>query len=375
MALGFEAAGGIAEKLLPGVSLPILMNIVLPGLLAGAALYPFTSGALRNFLSLDVEKSWPQLLIAAGAVVVLGALVSALNGEFYKVYEGRTAWPTRLSDWGIARQQRRVEQLYRKADAEKGVNQQRYDEYWYRLRIYPIHAETGRRYATHPTLLGNLLKGYEQYPDNRYGMDSVFYWPRLWLVIDKDQKEEIGKSWAIADGLLNLSAVSVLAGLFWLAAFTGAEFELLGSRWFPVGDALFESIVAIAGWFVLGYALYRLSLPFHRQNGEIFKSLFDLYRDKLRKMTSLAPRESELWEAAWAYLQYLRIPCPNCGKGTISVITKDCSNTNCGAHLPDVVANFWRSGKLVDVSKSNGEKMGLRDLMNELAKALSRNDN
>lgn len=374
MALGFEAAGGIVEKFLPGVSFPVLMNTVVPGLLTGAALLPFTTGRLRNFLSLDVEKSWPQLLIVAVGVVVLGALVSALNGEFYKLYEGRTFWPSRLSDWGIALQQQRVEQLYLKADAAKGISPQRYDEYWYRLRIYPINTETGRRYATHPTLLGNILKGYEQYPDTRYGMDSVFYWPRLWLSIDKDQKEEIGKSWAVADGLLSLSAVSFIAGLLWLVVSAGAGLGILDSRWSPVTDGFYESVLAVVGWFLLGYGLYRLSLPFHRQNGEIFKSLFDLYRDKLNKMTSLGRSEGELWEAAWAYLQYLRIPCPNCGKGTISVVTKDCSNTNCVAHLPEVVDNFRRSGKFLSVPRAKGTEIDLRALIRELAKALNEND-
>jgi len=370
MALGFEAAGGIVEKFLPGVSLPVLMNNVLPGLLASAALYPFATGRLRDFLSVDVEKGWLQLAIAALVVITLGALVSALNGEFYKLYEGRRGWPTRLADWAVARQQHRIDRLSRKADAEKGLNLQRYNEYWYRLRIYPIHPETSRRYATHPTLLGNILQGYEEYPEDRYGMDSVFYWPRLWLMVDKDQREEISKSWAIADGLLSLSAVSFLAGLLWLGAFTGAETGLLGPRWFPVGDTLAGSIMAVTGWLVLGYALYRLSLPFHRQNGEIFKSLFDLYRDKLKKMTSLAPHEAELWRAAWAYLQYLRIPCPECGKGTISVISNDCSNADCGIHLPEAVTEFKRSGKLLKLSNADGMRQDFRDLLGELAKTL-----
>jgi len=58
-------------------------------------------------------------------------------------------------------------------------------------------------------------------------------------------------------------------------------------------------------WLGLAYFFYRLSLPFHRNNGDVFKSLFDLYRDKLTRMTILQPREEERWEAAWAYLNYL----------------------------------------------------------------------
>ena len=283
-------------------------------------------------------------------VVTAGALVSALNGEFYKLYEGRTYWPDRLSDWATVRQQGRVDRLYLKADA--AANRKRYNEVWYNLRIYPTDSETGRRLATHPTLLGNILAAYEDYPKERYGMDSVFYWPRLWMVVEKDLKEEIGNSWAIADGLLNLSAVSFLAGLLWLSMTIAVEMGFLGSRWLPV-TGFAASVGALAGWVGLGYGLYRLSLPFHRRNGEVFKSLYDMYRDKLKKLTTLAPREAELWRATWAYLQYLRIPCPNCGETTVSIITKDCANQGCGAHVPEAIEEFLRSGEMIKLPKAS----------------------
>lgn len=353
----FEAAGGIVQRFLPGVPLPVLMKGVLPGVLAGAALYPFARTGLGDFLSLDLEKGWTRLAIAAVLVVTLGILISAFHGLFYRVYAGR-GWPSFLSDWAVGVQQRRVECLNHKADVEKEKrdkpgaegerHSQRYDDIWYILRIYPIDPKTSRRRATRPTLLGNIVESYEEYPTIRYGMDSPFYWSRLWLVVEKDQKEEISRSWAVADGLLNLSAVSFLAGLLWFAVSVGAGARLLGSCWFPVGHAFAESIAAVAGWFVLGYAVYRLSLPFHRQNGEIFKSLFDVYREKLKKMTSFAPLEPELWRAAWAYLQYYRIQCPICKKLTLSVFTADCSDEKCpGRHQLEAIADFLRSGELV----------------------------
>ena len=308
---------------------------------------PFPPDVLRNFLSIDVTIGWQQLVIAGLVIVCVGALVSALNGEFYKIYEGRMGWPRGLYNRAVAFQQRRVDHLNDQSGKLRGVDPQRYNEIWYQLRLYPIDNQSAKRHATRPTLLGNILEGYEQYPQNCYGMDAVFYWSRLWLVIDKDLKEDISKSWSVADGLLSLSAVSYLAGLLWLVAYTGAEIDLLGPNWFPLGDNFNQTLTAVAGWFLLGYALYRLSLPFHRQNGEVFKSLFDLYRDKLMGMTALAPHEKESWRAGWSYLQYLKIPCPKCNAGTISIFTNDCGNDACRAHQPEVVADFVKSGKLV----------------------------
>jgi hypothetical protein len=350
---GLDAAGGILEKLLPGVSLPVLMTAVLPGLTVGLALYPFTTGKLRDFLSLDLQKGWYQLVIAALLIVMLGALISTLNGQFYNVLSGHV-WPSRFFNLVRDCRQKRINRLYRKIDAEKPTNAEgkkvksspRSNKIWSILRDYPIDPETGKRHATSPTLLGNIIEGYEQYPNLRYGMSSAFYWHRLWLMVDKDQKEEVAKTWAVADGLLNLSAVSFLAGFLWLGAYLGAKVGLLGLHWLPIKGSSITSTVAIAGWFGLGFFLYWLSLPFHRQNGNLFKSLFDLYRDRLTKMTSLSPREEELWKGTWAYLQDFRISCPFCGGHTIPAVRKEVC-VKCGKHSPGSLAVFKRSGKFV----------------------------
>jgi hypothetical protein len=38
--------------------------------------------------------------------------------------------------------------------------------------------------------LGNVLRAAEDYPgdDERYGMDAVFYWPRLYLILPSDAR-------------------------------------------------------------------------------------------------------------------------------------------------------------------------------------------
>lgn len=369
--LGFEAAGGVVEKFLPGVSFPVLMNAVLPGALGCLALFPLTSLEVTKLLSLNLEASWLRLAIAAVVVVAIGGLVSSLNYQFYELYEGRT-WPRRLFDWGTALQQRQVERLDRKQAAEKGVHEQRYREIWYRLRVYPI-ADTGKRYASHPTLLGNILYGYEDYPRDRYGMDSVFYWPRLWLVVDKDDREEINKAWAVADGLLSLSAISWIACLAWVGAVLGSLLGLWGTRHLPLHDNFRGTWLASGGWFVLGYGFYRLSLPFHRTNGEVFKSLFDVYRDKLLKLTSLPPNEAERWKAAWAYLQYLRIRCPKCKTGYVSVYESACNNPQCDARSAEVGAALEmlrRTGKLTGETENGSAKKEFQELLRQVVKAL-----
>src|SRR5260370_17941131 len=76
-----------------------------------------------------------------------------------------------------------------------------YKECWYLLRQFPVDAN-GDPTALQPSRIGNVIIAYEQYPKVRYGMDSVFYWPRLWLLIDKDVREEVDNPWAAVDSIL-----------------------------------------------------------------------------------------------------------------------------------------------------------------------------
>jgi hypothetical protein len=331
MPIGIESAGGVVEKTAPLVHLPLLMRVVCPGILATAVVYPFT--AMRtDFLSAQFSSIWRELVFVLLMVVVLGAFVSALSGEIYKIYEGRILWPTKLFERLKSRQQARVDGLHNAAKRAKELGHiTEHDEIWYKLRAYPLDPH-GVPYASRPTMLGNILSSYEDYPWTRYRMDAVFYWPRLWLQIDKDKKEEIDKGWCIADGFLNLSAIAFCGGATWMAAgLIGAVVRIPPYAFlYSVSQRVIGAVVRIpphafpysvsqrllvgCALLVLGYAMYRLSLPFHRLNGETFKATFDIYRDKIRPMTHLGSSEISRWQGTWSYLQYLRVQCMCCGK-------------------------------------------------------------
>jgi hypothetical protein len=308
MELPFEATKGVAEKVL-NVRFPIVMRVFFPGALALGVLY-VQAKTMLAWLPRDLDGAWQRVAWVAGAIFLFGVIVSAATNEIYKIYEGRSFWPKRLFDAGVRKQARRVKQFMEAAEKANGPE---YDELWYKLRIYPLD-DQGNPEATHPTLIGNILAGYEKYPSDRYGMDSVFYWPRIWLVVEKEKKEEIDSQWSVADGFLLLSAVSFLGGLLWMLEATGKALEFFSFA-VPLNSEGYCFLAGL-GWIALGYGLYRLSLSYHRDNGEVFKAIFDLYREKVRGMMCLDPDEKLKWKAAWAYLQYLQyqeVPCPKCG--------------------------------------------------------------
>lgn len=342
MPLGFELISGTVEKLSgvaeksSAIRVPFVMRVLLPGLLGAVFLFPLFTDPAPLFS--DAEKHWLALLIALALVLLLGVIISAVSGSFYVVFEGRSLWPERLHERGIARQQRRVNKLMAAQRALADKNRTKYDEIWNDLRAYPTDDIKEDPYAARPTLLGNILFAYEEYPRKRYGMDSVFYWTRIWMDMEAEKKQQIDNAWSLADGFVSLAAVSFLGGVLWIILGLLDIIDLSPTR-MPAGGWTFLSGV---GFVVLGYIFYRGSLPFNRANGELFKSIFDLYRDKAQSMTKLKPNEKALWNAAWAYLQYGLIHCANCG--TYNVIAASTCE-HCQKPLDKAVREFGNSGE------------------------------
>src|SRR5262249_841591 len=148
------------------------------------------------------EKLLPMVLALLLIALLLGWLTDRFSDAIYRFYEGRSFWPDWLRNARIKQNGERVlDLLAQSKDAKAKKEFTRRDEVWAKLRRHPVD-ESGKRFASHPTLLGNILAAYEAYPETRYGMDSVFFWPRLWLALPRETREEIDQGWAPADGLL-----------------------------------------------------------------------------------------------------------------------------------------------------------------------------
>ncbi len=310
---------GLVEKAPAIVRAPFVIRTLVPGAAGTALIYPLAGWKIslpEEAVSTRLADLWPLLGLTALAIL-LGGLVSTVFADaIYKVYEGYRLWP----DWlRVKLTKRHSNIIARLLEIDKGADEHTSRKIWTKLRRYPLD-DDGNPRALCPTMLGNILAEYEQYPRSRYGINVVFYWPRLWLQIDRERKLEIDSAWSIADGLLSLSAICFVGGVLWIVL---SAFELIAFRvhYYSsvldfVPSSLSPGAAAIGGVGLLaaGVVCYDLSLPFHRKNGEIFKSLFDIYRAKLTPVALLSADERTAWKAAWSYLQYLLIRCLTCGK-------------------------------------------------------------
>jgi hypothetical protein len=65
-----------------------------------------------------------------------------------------------------------------------------------------------------PTRLGNVLRAAEERPCTRYGLDVAACWPMLWLLLDKDTRDEVANARSALNGSVTLLLWAVLS-LVW----------------------------------------------------------------------------------------------------------------------------------------------------------------
>jgi hypothetical protein len=227
-----------------------------------------------------VSKALLSVAVAGGILVftlVLGQALLPLNRLFEGYWTlGRLGrW---LSEQGRARQQRRWDDLStRKTPAA------------YRLRYqrFPV-----TQAEVMPTRLGNVLRAAESYAADprRYGIDPVFFWPRLYSLLPEPLRTDLATARAEVDRMLVTATLSFALAIG--AAVAGGAAHL---GW-PA-----RAVVAL-GSLGLGRLAYLGACWAAVPYAELVRSSFDVYRrDLLAAMGLLVPEtlpeERALWKA------------------------------------------------------------------------------
>lgn len=133
-------------------------------------------------------------------------------------------------------------------------------------RLYPAsHA----RSRILPTRLGNVLLAAERYPADRYGVDPIRFWPRLFPLLPERFRTDYEEFLIQQEFPLVIAFLSAVT-----AVLTGAV--LLVTQGSPL---LF--VFCFGGGLLVAFAFYRLSESGARALGEQLRTAFDLYRDRL----------------------------------------------------------------------------------------------
>jgi hypothetical protein len=219
------------------------------------------------------------------AVYIFSIMLVGKMHAILQFYEGYWTFPGSryLKEYGKARHQRILKKLSR---APHG-----YDTIYYN---YPMPT---RRYLEEvmPTRLGNILKNAELYPTDRYQIDAVQVWPRLYGLLPENLVQAMDLS---RGGMEHMLLLSSLFAAFALAA--GGYLLVVKGEWW-----LF--LLCFWGGLVVAWAAYGSALGNAQLYGVQFKAAFDLYRNELlRKLRKPLPatqiEEKQTWQEVCQFL-------------------------------------------------------------------------
>ncbi|MCP3801192.1 hypothetical protein NLX83_18185 [Allokutzneria sp. A3M-2-11 16] len=206
----------------------------------------------------------PGAFLFAGALVGSAVLVNQVAPLALQVLQG--PWPGPLKELSrkrTAELSARVEadelkwhELTAAVKSDLATDEERAEYVELARRLSRCSADVAQH---QPTRVGNLLSAAQARVGEKYGLDAVITWPRLWLVLPKAAREEL----AAARAALHSSA----ATLVWAALFCGFTWW---SWWaLPIGLAL----IGVTAWFWV---------PSRAANfAALFESTYDLHRAAL----------------------------------------------------------------------------------------------
>jgi hypothetical protein len=255
----------------------------------------------------QVQTGW-QVLGLTFATVVMSGLLFNLNVPITQLYEGYVwensllgRWRTRCyqekwdsldARWRGLRTLVYAEQKAPKDPSEKASTTQTYFNEIARQRRGELPIA---RQSVLPTRLGNIIRNFENYPRDRYGMSAIPLWPRLLAKVDSGYAAVLDDTKTSFDFALNCSFLSTASALTVL---------IFGVAHSQVPSSLRTKLLvvgAVLGFVMLSYMFYGMMISRAVAWGEVVKGAFDLYRNALLNQLGYSTpktlkQERELWE-------------------------------------------------------------------------------
>jgi hypothetical protein len=234
-----------------GITLLLLRALVMP---------TWGVDGFGTFFSEPDGEEGASLLVWA---VVLGWLLSAVSIPLYWVLEGYVLWPRWLKDLRRERHRHLRATELRKA-SKVSASTGSVDCAWTDERL-------GRRYPlaegqVQPTRLGNAIRSFECYGQDRYQLDTVRLWPHLTSAVPGPVTDQVNEARTRVDFFVCLLYTQLMLGLAALVTMV-------------VDRAVDPPVVAAAGiGFVVAGVSYRGAIAATNAWSDAVRAVVDLGR-------------------------------------------------------------------------------------------------
>lgn len=276
-----EKTGGILDR---RFVLAWLFPTCLAGLI-GLVLFSLPTGinaVWQGWLNQPALAQTSQLVGGLLLLLLLAYLLQAFSHPLVQLYEGY--WPHWLRQW-LARGPRKA---WERLNAQIKTNRDQAAVYWGR-RYYEYPSEAK---LILPTRLGNRLRAAESYPGRAYGIDAVFWWPRLMPLLPQVLLE------GIADALTPFLALLNLATLLVVVSAAGAAY-----LWWSQAYHWLLPLGVLIGGVLLACLSYEGAVAQTSGYSQLLRAAFDLHRfDLLKALHIPLPGTPEEEKVLWGQL-------------------------------------------------------------------------
>lgn len=284
-----------------------LMNLFFPSLTFwGLLIVVWFSGKGNLTEAVRVwNKQEMNLLViqAVGFLVWVTLFAQVLDSQLtaiLKLHEGYWDFPIGRFFRALGRE-RHWERLARLGKEAKTNPRSRRSRRSYE-EIYLSYPLPTQRQSVMPTRLGNIIKSAELYPTDRYNIDTVLIWPRLYDLFPEKLINLISGIRAALDFMLVISSLGIA-----FAIVSGAYLLVIRADWW-----LF--LICFWGGMLVARIAYHGATSNALLFAEQIKVAFDLYREELLKQMRIPlpgtrDEEDETWGSLCEFI-YRNVP-PN----------------------------------------------------------------
>jgi hypothetical protein len=243
-------------------------------------------GNIPAATSLWSSASGTHWIVVVGffaGLVIFANILASQSTSITRLYEGYWDFPggRKLRSLGTQWHRNKLGKL----DPNKA------EEY---LAIYLFYPLPTQQHEVMPTRLGNILKNSERYSYDRYELDAVVIWPRLYSLFPAEFGKAVVELRTGLDFMLVISLLSFVFGVL-----SGGYLLIVGAP--PKLFALCFGGGIVAGWITYQGALGNAILY-----AQQIKVGFDLYRNELLKQMRIAlPKNQAEERETWAAVRQL----------------------------------------------------------------------
>jgi hypothetical protein len=234
-----------------------------------------------------------KLAILGGVALLTGLVLSGLHYHVTRLFEGYPlrrfqgrrvlGWP---HDWLLSHWQgefdRRAQALKEESSPSRTSAARELNRGFPALRTSVL-----------PTRFGNAVRSFETHGRARYGLDGISAWPRISLLLNDAEREQVTEAQTDVAFFLNSALMSVGAALA----------LLIDTWWHPPASALAcvaQVAILISAGLGLYWASYRAATSAAMRWGSPVRAAYDLHRLELYDRLGLVQPRDQTHEEAIA---------------------------------------------------------------------------